>query len=433
MAEVITFKCTNCQHVLKVGTEKAGRKAKCPKCDQTLTVPSSTGAELPVQKKESEEEVEAYGLADEPAHVAPKVDLSAPIRPGEEDDDDEDRPAIHGVGPKAQKREKAIKKRTLLEPERWQPVKLGLKIMAAGFGVWIFTLVLHLLPFAITSCQVIFPPLFGDEGNQLKPQYALIAQRYETYQNEPQSPEHLNKAAFAVGCTTGVDLLDAGLWIFRIEEVFVLLMIITCLVGYSIALSVPNRFGAKGILIALLAVGGFNLIFHLVFKLLPLTGVMDFTLLMYVTPELAIIDGNIERITPLPAFWSYSPFWEILFALILTLLSFTEPLLFAAIPPHHRPVDEGRPLGGYDQEHDAAGGVGGLHPNCLLPAGLQRHLRGDRERASRGVHFGKGVFAGSANLVHDRGLPHSRSHRQGTRLNGAVGSTAPFATPAPPG
>ena len=78
MAELITFKCTKCQHVLKIGTEKAGRKAKCPKCGQGVTIPGANATpENPAQKKdEDEEDGSAYGLADEPVHTAPKVDLT---------------------------------------------------------------------------------------------------------------------------------------------------------------------------------------------------------------------------------------------------------------------------------------------------------------------------------------------------------------------
>src|SRR4051794_24472962 len=101
MAELITFKCTKCQHVLKIGAEKAGRKAKCPKCGQAVTIPGANAAPEPPAKKpdDDEEDGGAYGLADEPAHVAPKVDLTTPIRPGgggDDDDDDEDRPAKEG-------------------------------------------------------------------------------------------------------------------------------------------------------------------------------------------------------------------------------------------------------------------------------------------------------------------------------------------------
>ena len=39
--DFITFRCTACQHGMKVGADKAGRKAKCPKCQTELTIPKS--------------------------------------------------------------------------------------------------------------------------------------------------------------------------------------------------------------------------------------------------------------------------------------------------------------------------------------------------------------------------------------------------------
>ena len=75
-----------------------------------------------------------------------------------------------------------------------------------------------------------------------------------------------------------------------------LLMIVTFLVGYGIALPIPDRFGSKGLLKAAWLWAGLNLLFQLVFKMLPLTGVMNYTLFMYVTPEMALVTGNIERL-----------------------------------------------------------------------------------------------------------------------------------------
>src|SRR3954469_9299938 len=113
MAELITFRCTKCEHVLKIGAEKAGRKAKCPKCGEGLTIPG--GKETAQQKydRELEDAKGTYGFLDEPV-ATPKVDVTAPIRPGDDDDDDE-----KPKGPPAQQRDRAVKHRTLLEPERW--------------------------------------------------------------------------------------------------------------------------------------------------------------------------------------------------------------------------------------------------------------------------------------------------------------------------
>jgi hypothetical protein len=43
--ETITFRCTACKHVLKIGADKAGRKAKCVKCGTPLIIPASSDPE----------------------------------------------------------------------------------------------------------------------------------------------------------------------------------------------------------------------------------------------------------------------------------------------------------------------------------------------------------------------------------------------------
>src|SRR5205823_5352827 len=139
--------------------------------------------------------------------------------------------------------------------------------------------------------------------------------RYQEHRADPQNPDYMTTGTFAVGIIMGKDLLDLGLWMFRISQVFMLLATLTFMVGYAIALPVPPRFGTKTLLIALLAVGGLNLIFQLVFKLLPLTGTMDFTLWMFVAPEVPTMNSNLDRMTPLHVLWSKSPFWECTLAL----------------------------------------------------------------------------------------------------------------------
>src|SRR5437762_11726114 len=73
--ETITFRCTACGHVLKIGADKAGRKAKCTKCGQTLTIPATSeaiqepalapGAPAPAAKPD--ETAPALGPSDAPA------------------------------------------------------------------------------------------------------------------------------------------------------------------------------------------------------------------------------------------------------------------------------------------------------------------------------------------------------------------------------
>src|SRR5213595_3171279 len=66
--ETITFRCTACGHVLKIGADKAGRKAKCTKCGLALTIPATSEAiEKPALAAKPEETVPALGPSDAPA------------------------------------------------------------------------------------------------------------------------------------------------------------------------------------------------------------------------------------------------------------------------------------------------------------------------------------------------------------------------------
>jgi hypothetical protein len=331
MAELITFKCTNCQHVLKIGAEKAGRKAKCPKCGQSLTIPGGTETGPKTFEQELEEGKGIYGFADEPVTTAPKIDVIAPVRPGRaEDDDDDDKP-------KGPKRDKAVKQRALLEPERWKSVKVGLQIIGAGYGLWLLVFVMHVVPFLIGVAGHMIPIIFQDPASAWRGDYAELTVAYtktldahEKGEAGELGAEYVGKTAYAVGLLSGKGPMELNLWVFRVTQVFMLVTSLVLIAGYCVALPVPERFGTKKILIALIAVGGCNLLFQLVFKLLPLTGVMNFTLLMLVTPEMPLVDANIERTSPLHEFWSDAPFWECLLALLLQMLSLTEPVLYGA-------------------------------------------------------------------------------------------------------
>src|SRR5436309_3530790 len=46
--ETITFACPACKHTLKVGADKAGRKAKCNKCGNPLTIPAAVAPPPPI-------------------------------------------------------------------------------------------------------------------------------------------------------------------------------------------------------------------------------------------------------------------------------------------------------------------------------------------------------------------------------------------------
>lgn len=75
--QLIRFHCDQCQQSLKVKPDKAGQRAKCPKCQHKLVIP---------QLKDSEPATEA-GEADEDLAVSVFAQLAAEDQGPEQDDD----------------------------------------------------------------------------------------------------------------------------------------------------------------------------------------------------------------------------------------------------------------------------------------------------------------------------------------------------------
>jgi TM2 domain-containing membrane protein YozV/phage FluMu protein Com len=48
----IEFRCTNCNRLLRVGDDTAGKRAKCPQCSTVLTIPAATAAADPAPEPE---------------------------------------------------------------------------------------------------------------------------------------------------------------------------------------------------------------------------------------------------------------------------------------------------------------------------------------------------------------------------------------------
>src|SRR5437868_4493675 len=59
--EVIKFSCA-CGHSMKFAADKAGRKAKCPKCTAIITVPKTDGVNGPAARGSEDEGDGAYGI-----------------------------------------------------------------------------------------------------------------------------------------------------------------------------------------------------------------------------------------------------------------------------------------------------------------------------------------------------------------------------------
>jgi len=85
MASTITFQCYSCNQVLKVGSDKAGKKAKCIKCGTILTIPVASD-------EEEVEEVQAGPPRRSSARDEDEDDRPRKRRSRDDDNDDDDRP-----------------------------------------------------------------------------------------------------------------------------------------------------------------------------------------------------------------------------------------------------------------------------------------------------------------------------------------------------
>jgi hypothetical protein len=219
----ITFQCYACSQSLRVGADKAGRKAKCHKCGTILTIP--VGSTEPAAPPPSSAATRAAppplpatpATPVVPAFVAPlEEDLDEPRprrRRRDYDDDEEDR--IPSRQPPSQ--------RTLLGRAR-----LGLLLVFIGTCVMAGAFALDLIGYLLISIDLI---------------RTLTTRR----------PAGGTGEAFVV-------LWRIGLLVFMGAA-------ITSITGYVFCMLGPNKRGTMGLAISTLAVAGLGLLLTLIFKI----------------------------------------------------------------------------------------------------------------------------------------------------------------------
>ncbi len=321
--DAITFRCANCQHPMKVSADKAGRKARCPKCKAELTIPAASPAAAPAPGKGSAEDEEggAYNLVG--AIDAPPVEEKPKKqrRDFEDEDEDEEEEAARARALAVPKtpgapegfRPAAPRARALLEPERWHKVQLGLMLLSVGLWIWVGAFLLGRVPAVI--------------GAFAAPEYGSFAVRYA----EASGPAKLTTAEFLMHVVTGTDSASAGLWLARIGEILMLLAGLTLIAGSALCLPVPSRFGSKGLALALVILSSVNVILGVVFRLLPYTGAMNYTLIPVAMPEVSMFGSpGPDRLMPLSVLFSALPMLEYTLALLIWGALFVQLILICA-------------------------------------------------------------------------------------------------------
>jgi hypothetical protein len=319
--DAIIVRCKMCKHAMKFSAEKAGKRAKCPKCDAIVLIKAEEEAKKP-----------------EPAPVAAAPDAPAAAPP----DDDEDSTGGYEVylDPEIERRRKAMaeeeerarkkkdkknlpkvgrKVKAIPDAELWDKTRVGMIFLALGCAVW---LIAHLLQ---GSYLLV--------GSNEYPEFAvLVAERIE-HRADEGLPEDggfwdIDFLRTYLGMMSGRAFTTFAVGCIRIASLLTLVQIMLMGVGYLFYLPVPRRFGMFGQALVVLALVALNFLFMFIFKLLPVLGVHSYILIPFVIPEIALAEYNMERVVPIHVMWSgagWPCFFENLFNFFLRGMQYLEP------------------------------------------------------------------------------------------------------------
>ncbi|HYV37121.1 MAG TPA: hypothetical protein VE988_15550 [Gemmataceae bacterium] len=304
--ETITFRCTTCQSVLKVGADKAGRNAKCTKCGTALTIPAAESAPPPPPAKkltaEQEDAAAGYQLKDIPS--------------AEEEERRRQEAGKTAVIKKPGRRE-AKKLAKITNPAEWRRVGLGMRVIAGGLGVWLAAFLLFRVPVVI--------------GMAVGPEYAVAANdRLVSPNSDPTHPE-FNLCAYGVALIAGNDGSDTLIWVLRFALVLTLLQGAPLVAGYFICLAAPDRYGIRLQLMVLFALAFFDFLFLVVFKLLPICGAYRYITLPIALPEVAMVEMNADRIESIFTFWLSYPVLEAIAGVLVMVTNYLGPAVIATL------------------------------------------------------------------------------------------------------
>jgi phage FluMu protein Com len=318
----ISFRCSTCDHTLKVSADRAGRKVKCPRCNGVNTVPAreteeqvTAAAPAPAKKKTEEEEDDkkGYGL-----FIDPREEEEKKRREEEEKKKKKEKKA------KDDEPAAAIERRVkvIYDTKDWQKVRIGFAIILYALAAWGLWFVLHEL-------VVLIGVFRGPEYGVLADKFLLLPVEDNGEWPKVGSIMPIDRMGFAMSIISGSGFRMGGKIFFILAEVCLLVMSGMFLAAYGFFRYVPERFGSRQLVRAMTILCCVNLVFGAVARLIPLATDFGPKLFPAVLPEVAMSALNIERMMPLDIMWMHSPFWETVLSLIVQLSFYTEPLLIA--------------------------------------------------------------------------------------------------------
>ncbi|MFO0969199.1 MAG: hypothetical protein U0793_26895 [Gemmataceae bacterium] len=308
----ITFRCTTCDHALKVGADKAGRKVKCNRCNALLVVPAATEkkeevvAAAPAKNDDDEpNDGKGYGLL-----LDPKEEEERKRR-----EEEEKRARKKKKDEPLAKIQKRVK--TIYDADDWKKVNIGYLIVLVALGFWG-------LQFAFHEISLLAGLVKGPEYSVLVDKVLLV--------EDPDGPRAgravpIDRMGFAMSLVYGSSFLGGGKIFFILGQVFLLAMGGMFIAAYGFFAKVPNRFGSRGMLKGMMVLGIINVSIGIIGKLLPMAVNFGPALIPLVAPEVALTAANVERALPLHVFWMHSPFWETFICLLAQLTFWVELIL----------------------------------------------------------------------------------------------------------
>jgi hypothetical protein len=320
--EAIIVRCKMCKHTMKFSPQKAGKRAKCPKCDTIVLIQ----AEEEVQKKEASPTPE---LAPE-APPAPKPATN---------DEEEDAEGAYGVflDPEIEERQKKLREaeeakgkkkdrkklpkvgrkiKAIPDARSWNFVRLGMLFIFIGTWIW---LACHIMQGTYVILGVVEFP-----------EYAHLIGRNLEMRNDEGFPEigrgwDLDWVEVYLGMIVGRDFASYARFCLTLSSFLFYVQALLWAAGYLCCLPVPRRFGMFGQIIAAGVFSVINTIFNFFLKFLPVIGVHGYVLIPFLFPEISMTEYNMERMVPIHVLWSGAPFWESVFNLILKFMVYLEP------------------------------------------------------------------------------------------------------------
>jgi hypothetical protein len=208
--------------------------------------------------------------------------------------------------------------KTIPDQDKWRQVEKGLFVVAIGIVIWVAALGLQRLVVLIGALSPM--------------EYAGLAEN--DLVNPDEIPEagqgrSLHRAYFAIDLVAGSGFATFADWIIGIAIFLSLVQVGVTAVGYFMCLKVPNRYGTRGQVIALLSVAGASFFVTFLFKFLPMTGLMRYTLIPFLAPEVGMLQLNTQRLEPVHITWGGAPFIELFFTILFQMVVLAEPVLVA--------------------------------------------------------------------------------------------------------